>query len=140
LRPGITESQLLAELAAHNEHRKALCTSNRPETYQVVDLKGNVHAEEVGRMEFFVARQKGLYSHLRVWVGISPDMALNPLINSEIEAAAAKSIMTAPFPPTTILESFWRTAARSVPTVSSRKLYRQAERQVFVLKVESGLM
>jgi len=31
LRPGVTESQVLAELAAHNEDAGAPCTTTRPE-------------------------------------------------------------------------------------------------------------
>ena len=53
LRPGVTESQVFAELAAHNERRRAaLHDYSVLRTYQVLDLKGKVHAEEVGRMEF----------------------------------------------------------------------------------------
>src|ERR1700722_17336843 len=53
LRPGVTESQVFEELAAHNEQRRtALHDYNVLRTYQVVDLKGKVHAEEVGRMNF----------------------------------------------------------------------------------------
>jgi enoyl-CoA hydratase/carnithine racemase len=54
LRLGVTESQVLAELAAHNEARRtALHDHTVLRTYQVIDLKGKVHAEEIGRMEFF---------------------------------------------------------------------------------------
>src|SRR5689334_16311456 len=50
LRPGVTERQVLDELANHNEKRKAaLHDYTVLRTYQVVDLKGKVHAEEVGR-------------------------------------------------------------------------------------------
>jgi len=53
LRPGVTESQVFAELAAHNERRRSALHDYRVlRTYRVIDLKGKVHAEEVGRMEF----------------------------------------------------------------------------------------
>jgi hypothetical protein len=49
LRPGVTESQVFEELAAHNEQRRtALNDYNVLRTYQVVDLKGKVHAERLG--------------------------------------------------------------------------------------------
>src|SRR4051812_20631833 len=59
LRPGVTETQVFADLAAHNEERKsALHDYTVMRTYQVVDLKGKVHAEESGRMEFFSPDKK----------------------------------------------------------------------------------
>src|SRR6266481_8520133 len=45
LRPGVTESQVLAELATHDEGRRtALHVYTVLRTYQVIDLKGKVHA------------------------------------------------------------------------------------------------
>ena len=74
LRPGVTESQVLAELAAHNEERRAaLHDYTVLRTYQVVDLKGKVHAEEIGRMEFFSPDKRPLQSPpslARDWSGI----------------------------------------------------------------------
>jgi hypothetical protein len=91
LRPGVTESQVLAELAAHNEERKAaLHDYTVLRTYQVVDLKGKVHAEEIGRMEFFSPDKKAFTVTSESGSGLVRHMALNPLINSEIEAAAGK--------------------------------------------------
>jgi hypothetical protein len=91
LRPGVTESQVLAELAAHNEKRKAaLHDYTVLRTYQVVDLKGKVHAEEIGRMEFFSPDKKTFTVTSESGSGLVRHMALNPLINSEIEAAAGK--------------------------------------------------
>ena len=53
LRPEVAESLVLTELAAHNEQRRsALHNYNALRTYQVIDLKGKVHAEKVGRTEF----------------------------------------------------------------------------------------
>jgi len=91
LRPGVTESQVLAELAAHNEERKAaLHDYTVLRTYQVIDLKGKVHAEEIGRMEFFSPDKKAFTVTSESGSGLVRHMALNPLINSEIEAAAGK--------------------------------------------------
>jgi len=91
LRPGVTESQVLAELAAHNQERKAaLHDYTVLRTYQVVDLKGKVHAEEIGRMEFLSPGKKSFTVTSESGSGLVRHMALNPLINSEIEAAAGK--------------------------------------------------
>ncbi|MCU1301295.1 MAG: putative sigma regulatory protein MucB/RseB [Candidatus Sulfotelmatobacter sp.] len=91
LSPGVTEGQLLAELAAHNaQRRSALRGYSVFRTYQVVDLKGKVHAEEVGRMEFLAPDKKTFTVDTESGSGLVRHMALNPLINSEIEAAAGK--------------------------------------------------
>jgi hypothetical protein len=91
LRPGVTESQVLAELAARNEKRRvALHDYSVLRTYQVVDLKGKVHAEEIGRMEFFSPDKKAFTVTSESGSGLVRHMALNALINSEIEAAAGK--------------------------------------------------
>ncbi len=91
LRPSIAEAQLFAQLDAHNELRKsALLDYTVLRTYQVVDLKGKVHAEEVGRMEFHAPDQKTFVPTSERGSGLIRRMALNPLISSEIEAAAGK--------------------------------------------------
>ena len=91
LRPGVTESQVLAELAAHNEERRnGLHDYTVLRTYQVIDLKGKVHAEEIGRMEFFSPDKKAFIVTSEYGSGLVRHMALNPLINSEIEAATGK--------------------------------------------------
>ena len=91
LRPGVTASQVLAELATHNEGRKAaLHDYTVLRTYQVVDVKGKVHAEEIGRMEFLSPDKKAFTVTAESGSGLVRHMALNPLINSEIEAAAGK--------------------------------------------------
>jgi hypothetical protein len=59
-------------------------------TYQVIDLKGKVHAEEIGRMEFFSPDKKAFTVTSENGSGLVRHMALTPLINSEIEAAAGK--------------------------------------------------
>jgi len=91
LRQGVTESQVLAELAAHNEERRdALRDYTVLRTYQVIDLEGKMHAEEIGRMEFFSPDKKAFTVTSESGSGVVRHMALNPLINSEIEAAAGK--------------------------------------------------
>jgi len=91
LRPGVTENQVFSELAAHNEQRRsALHGYSSMRTYQVIDLKGNVHAEEIGRMEFLAPDRKTFTITSEGGSGMIRKMALNPLINSEIEAAAGK--------------------------------------------------
>jgi len=91
LSSGVTEGQVFAELAAHNEQRRsALRGYSVFRTYQVIDLKGKVHAEEVGRMEFLAPDKKAFTVDSESGSGLVRHMALNPLINSEIEAAAGK--------------------------------------------------
>ena len=91
LRSGVSESQVFAELAAHNEQRRsALHDYSALRTYQVVDLKGKVHAEEVGRMEFLAPDKKTFTVDSESGSGLVRHMALNPLIKSEIETAAGK--------------------------------------------------
>jgi hypothetical protein len=91
LRPGVTERQVLAELAAHSERRRdALHDYTVLRTYQVVDIRGKVHAEEIGRMEFLSPDKKAFTITSESGSGLVRQMALNPLINSEIEAAAGK--------------------------------------------------
>jgi len=91
LRPGVTESHVFADLAAHNEQRRtALHDYSALRTYQVVDLKGKVHAEEVGRMNFLAPDKKEFTVNFEGGSGVVRRMALNPLIRSEIETAAGK--------------------------------------------------
>src|SRR5215467_4687607 len=57
LRPGVSGDQLFQDLTAHNELRKSELRDYAVlRTYQVVDLKGKVHAEEIGQMEENVPR------------------------------------------------------------------------------------
>jgi len=91
LRPVVTEGQVFAELAAHNERRKSALHDYRVlRTYQVIDLKGKVHAEEVGRMEFLAPDKKTFTVNSEAGSSLVRHMALNPLIRSEIETAAGK--------------------------------------------------
>ena len=91
LRPGVTADQLFAELEAHNDLRKsALHDYTAVRTYQVIDIKGKVHAEEVGRMEFRAPDQKMFAVMSESGSGLIRHRALTPLISSEIEAAAGR--------------------------------------------------
>ena len=91
LRPGIAEGQLFDELDVHNQLRKtALLDYTVLRTYRVVDLNGKVHAEEVGQMEFRAPDQKGFVVRSEEGSGVIRQMALKPLISSEIETAAGK--------------------------------------------------
>ena len=91
LRPGVAERQLFAELEAHNQLRKsALLDYTVLRTYQVVDLKGKVHAEEIGQMEFRAPDEKKFVLTSEGGSGVIRRMALHPLISSEIETAAGK--------------------------------------------------
>jgi hypothetical protein len=91
LRPGIAEGQLFDELDVHNQLRKtALLDYTVLRTYRVVDLKGKVHAEEVGQMEFRAPDQKSFVVRSEEGSGVIRQMALKSLISSEIETAAGK--------------------------------------------------
>src|ERR1700693_4591160 len=91
LSPGVAESRVLAELTAHNgQRRSALHDYSVLRTYQVIDLKGKVHALEVGRMEFLSPDKKTFTVTSESGSGLVRNMALNPLIKSEIETAAGK--------------------------------------------------
>src|SRR5260370_7737743 len=59
-------------------------------TYQVVDLKGKVHAEEIGRMAVHAPDKKAFVVTSESRSGIVRRMALNQLISSEVEAAAGE--------------------------------------------------
>jgi hypothetical protein len=89
--PGVNEDQVFAELAAHNEQRRrALHDYSVLRTYQVIDLKGKVHAKKIGRMEFFFPDRKTFTITSESGSSLVRNMALNPLIKSEIETAAGK--------------------------------------------------
>jgi hypothetical protein len=91
LRPGVTETEVFAELAAHNQQRRsALHDYSVLRTYRVIDLKGKVHAEEVGRMEFLAPDEKTFRVDSESGSSVVRHMVLNPLIKSEIETAAGK--------------------------------------------------
>ncbi|MGA7931080.1 MAG: hypothetical protein WCA20_34440 [Candidatus Sulfotelmatobacter sp.] len=87
----MTEVQVFDELLAHNALRSAtLLNYTALRTYQVVDLKGKVHAEEVGRMEYLAPDQKKFVVTSEKGSVVVRRLALNPLTASEIETAAGK--------------------------------------------------
>src|SRR5579863_5624854 len=91
LRSGITEEHMFAEMAAHSELRSAaLLDYTAHRTYQVVDPKGKVHAEESGRMEYHAPDKKSFVVASEKGSGLVRHLALNPLIASEIETASGK--------------------------------------------------
>jgi hypothetical protein len=91
LRSGAAENQIFTELVAHNELRSAaLLEYTALRTYQVIDLAGKVHAQEVGRMEYRAPDKKTFVTISEEGSAAVRHLALNPLIASEIEAAAGK--------------------------------------------------
>ena len=91
LRPGVVEDQIFTELIAHNEARNAaLLEYTALRTYQVAGLEGKVHAVEIGRMEYRAPDKKTFVVTSEEGSGLIRHMALNPLIASEIAAAAGK--------------------------------------------------
>jgi hypothetical protein len=87
----IGDQQIFADLIARNQTRsKALleCTDTR--TYQVRNLNGKVHAQIEGEMEFHAPDGKRFIITSEHGSGIVRRLALHPLIESEIKAAAGK--------------------------------------------------
>jgi hypothetical protein len=91
LRSGVTENQIFSELITHNQLRTTtLIGYTVLRTYQVVDLTGKVHAEEVGRMEYQAPDKKTFVVQSEAGSVLVRRLALSPLIASEIETAAGK--------------------------------------------------
>lgn len=91
LRRGITASQIFDELLAHNALRAAtLLNYTAFRTYQVVDMEGKVHAEEIGRMEYRAPDQKKFVITSEKGSVLVRRLALSALIASEIETTAGK--------------------------------------------------
>jgi hypothetical protein len=91
LRPGLTEIQIFDELLAHNAFRAAtLLNYTAFRTYQVIDLKGTVHAEVAGRMEYRAPDRKEFVVMSEKGSGLVRRLALSALIAGEIETAAGK--------------------------------------------------
>jgi len=87
----IDERQIFAELLARNRLRSdALLEYTANRTYQIGDLKGKVYAQEKGRMEFRAPDQKAFVVTSEEGSGLVRQLALNPLIASEIKAASGK--------------------------------------------------
>ena len=91
LRAGVTAAQIFDELVAHNSFRAAMLQNYTAQrTYQVLDLQGKVHAEEVGRMEYLAPDQKKFVVQSEKGSAVVRHLALNALIASEIETTAGK--------------------------------------------------
>ncbi len=91
LRTGISGDQLFALMIARNERRSAALRDYAVlRTYQVVDLAGKVHAEEIGRMEYHAPDKKAFIVTSESGSALVRRLALQPLIASEIEAANGK--------------------------------------------------
>ncbi len=91
LRPGVTASQIFDQLVAHNSLRAAtLANYTALRTYQVLDLKGKVHAEEIGRMEYLAPDRKKFVVTSEKGSTVVRRLALHALIASEIETATGK--------------------------------------------------
>jgi hypothetical protein len=91
LRPGVTAVQIFNELLAHNALRTAtLLSYTASRTYQVVDLEGKVHAEEIGQMEYRAPDQKKFVVTSEKGSALVRRLALSALIASEIETTAGK--------------------------------------------------
>jgi hypothetical protein len=91
VRQGVTAVQIFDALVAHNSLRAATLQSYTAlRTYQVVDLNGKVHAEEIGRMEYLAPDQKKFVVTSENGSVLVRRLALNSLIASEIETAAGK--------------------------------------------------
>ena len=91
LRAGVSAEQLFAAMLTHNELRSAaLVDYSVLRTYEISDAKGRIRAQEVGRMEFRAPDRKRFAVTFEKGSGLIRRLALNPLIASEIEAAAGK--------------------------------------------------
>jgi hypothetical protein len=89
LRPGVTAVHIFDELLAHNALRAAMLLNYTAfRTYQVVDLNGKVHAEEIGQMEYRAPDQKKFAVTSEKGSALVRRLALNALIASEIETTA----------------------------------------------------
>lgn len=91
LRSEVVAAQLFADLARQNALRTAdLVGYSTTRTYEVKDLKGKVHAREIGVMEYHAPDKKTFTLRSEDGSGLVRRLALNPLIASEIEASSGK--------------------------------------------------
>jgi len=127
LRPGISGGQLFEELTAHNELRKSeLRDYTVLRTYQVVDLQGKVHAEEIGQMEENVPRHFRIRIRTRLQDG-TPSTHLERDQNTSRQGASRQRHLAREL----FLGLAGRTASRTSPLL--RRADRpQAERQISV--------
>jgi len=89
----ISGSQLLAELATHDQIRNAaLLAYTELRTYQLTDAGGKVRAQQSGQMEFRAPGKLTFVSNSEAGSGVVRRLAFNPLVSSEIEAASGKTL------------------------------------------------
>lgn len=85
------EERIFAQLVDRNQVRAdALLEYSASRTYQVRHPNGKVHAQVEGRMEFHAPDTKVFHVTSEQGSGIVRRLALNPLIASEVKAAAGK--------------------------------------------------
>jgi hypothetical protein len=91
LSPDIDENQVFVGLLTHNELRNAaLLGYTAIRTYQVMDMNGKVHAQEIERMEYRAPDKKTFVTTSETGSGLVRRLAFNRLIASEIETASGK--------------------------------------------------
>lgn len=91
LHAGVTAEELFSRMTTRNDLRSAALRGYAVfRTYQVVDLKGKVHAEEIGRMEYRAPDKKAFFVTSESGSALVRHLALRPLIASEIEAATGR--------------------------------------------------
>ena len=89
--PDTNETRIFAELLTHNQLRNAaLLGYTEIRTYEVTDMTGKVHAQEIGQLEYRAPDKKTFVTTSESGSVIVRRLALNPLIASEIEAANEK--------------------------------------------------
>jgi hypothetical protein len=91
LSSAIDENALFSQMLTHNAIRNAaLLGYTELRTYEVTDTTGKVRAQESGQMEYRAPDKKTFVTTSESGSGMVRRLALNPLIASEIEAAAGK--------------------------------------------------
>ena len=91
VRTGVSTEEVFAAMLAQNELRTAaLVDYTVLRTYEIADAKGRMRAREEGRMEFRAPDRKAFSVTSEKGSGLIRRLALNPLIASEIEAAAGR--------------------------------------------------
>ncbi len=97
---GISADRVFAELLSRNAARsEALAGFNVSRTYQVIDLKGKVHAQIGGEMEYRAPDKKSFRVTSESGSYLVRQLALHPLIAAEISAAAGKDHRDSSFTP-----------------------------------------
>ena len=98
---GVSADRVFAELVARNDARTAALTEYRvSRTYQVIDLKGKVHAEIRGQMEYRAPGKKSFRVTSEAGSYLVRQLALHPLITAEISAASGEEHRDSSFTPT----------------------------------------